>query len=272
LHARAFDDLAADYDATFTASGVGSTLRALVWSRLDRAFRPPARILELGCGTGEDAVRLARSGIEVVAVDASPRMIQVARQKAQAPDCGGRIEFLCLPMERLTAALEGQLFDGVLSNFGALNCVPDLATLTADIAARLRPGAPLLWVVMGRYVPWEWLWYSLRGDWSKAWRRLSRGGVSWRGLTIHYPRPADLMAVLRPYFAIERVAPLGFALPPTYAGAWLEHRPRLLQRLTRLEHAAQRISMLAAFSDHYLVEAVRTEKGDSTRSARGASR
>ena len=66
------------------------------------------RILELGCGTGEDALRLARRGLEVVAVDASPGMIQVARQKAQERDLGNRVEFHCLPMETLLQCLLGR--------------------------------------------------------------------------------------------------------------------------------------------------------------------
>jgi SAM-dependent methyltransferase len=263
LHARAFDELASEYDATFTESAIGKALRAIVWSRLEHVFIASGRVLELGCGTGEDALRLARRGIEVVAVDASSRMIQVARQKAQAKDSHNgedrvaRVEFHCLPMESLGSTLDAQAFDGVLSNFGAVNCVADLPALAAIVAARLRPGAPLVWVVMGRYVPWEWLWYLLQGNWTKAWRRLNRRGVSWRGLNILYPTPAELTAVLRPHFAICRVAPLGVALPPSYAGKWLERRPRLLKTLTRLEELAQRWSVLASLSDHYIVEATR---------------
>jgi len=265
VQATAFDGLAAGYDAAFTESAIGRTLRALVWTRLEQAFAPHTRVLELGCGTGEDALCLARRAIEVVAVDASSEMIQVARQKARASDLrnsGGqseaaRVEFHCLSMEHLAPTLDGQIFDGVLSNFGAINCVPNLPALVADVAGRLRPGAPLVWVVMGRYVPWEWLWYLLQGNWSKAWRRLSRSGVSWRGIDIVYPSPAELGVLLRPHFAIQRIAPLGVALPPSYAGAWLERRPRLLKALTRLERAAQRWSTLASISDHYIVEATR---------------
>jgi SAM-dependent methyltransferase len=266
----AFDELAAGYDAAFTESAIGKTLRALVWARLEQAFEAPKRVLELGCGTGEDALCLARRGVEVVAVDASSQMIQVARQKARASDSCNRahgeavrVEFHCLPIERLAPALDGQAFDGVLSNFGAINCVSNLPAVVADVASRLRPGAPLVWVVMGRYVPWEWLWYLLQGSWTKAWRRLNRGGVSWRGMHILYPSPAELTALLRPHFAIQRIAPIGVALPPSYVGAWLERRPRLLQALTRLEHMAQRWSVLAFVSDHYIVEATRLPRPGS---------
>lgn len=253
----AFDEMAGTYDATFTDTQVGRALREIVWSRLEQTFLPPKRILELGCGTGEDALRLARSGVQVVATDPSAGMIQVARAKAAAGNCAQRIEFRCLGMQEIRSFAPGEMFDGVLSNFGAVNCVPNLQALVADVAGRLRPGAPLLWVVMGRYAPWEWLWYLVRGHRRKAWRRLNRGGVEWRGLTISYPTPAHMRALLRPYFTITRLAPLGVALPPSYAAAWLERSPRALAVLTRLERLAQRSSALASLADHFIVEATR---------------
>lgn len=253
----AFDEMAGTYDATFTDTRVGRALREIVWSRFGPVFRASRQILELGCGTGEDAVQLARGGFRVTATDPSARMIQVARTKARSLNCEASIDFHCLDMEQLGPGLDGRLFDGVLSNFGAVNCVRGLPALAADIAGRLRPGAPLLWVVMGRRVPWEWLWYLARGNWNKAWRRLRSGGVQWRGMTISYPTPAQLTGHLRPYFAIDRVAPLGLALPPSYAAAWLERSPRALATLTRLERLAQRSSAFASWSDHYIVEATR---------------
>ena len=41
--------------------------------------RPPARILDAGCGTGNYARELARRGYRVVGVDASPRLLAAAR-------------------------------------------------------------------------------------------------------------------------------------------------------------------------------------------------
>jgi ubiquinone/menaquinone biosynthesis C-methylase UbiE len=253
----AFDDMAAGYDATFTNTKVGRALREIVWSRFEQVFRPSQRILELGCGTGEDAVRLAGSGVRVVATDPSSQMIQMAHRKTLMANCQERIEFRRVAMDDIASFADGEVFDGVLSNFGAVNCAQNLQTLIADVADRLSPGAPLLWVVMGRHAPWEWFWYLMRGQWRKAWRRLRPGGTQWRGMTISYPTPARMRSLLLPYFNVTRLAPLGVALPPSYAAAWLDRSPLALSVLTRLERWAQGSSMLASWSDHFIVEAVR---------------
>ncbi len=257
LNRGGFDQLAHAYDVSFTHTQVGRTLREMVWSRLELAFRESDRILEIGCGTGEDALHLACRGMSVVAIDASRQMIEVARGKADGHLFSERIEFRHVPMEDLGTAFQGERFDGLFSNFGAINCVRDLRSLIDSVADRLAPGAPLVWVVMGRYVPWEWAWFLLRGDWRRAFRRMRSDGVRWRGLTIDYPTPAHLQALLRPRFAIRRVIPLGFVLPPSYAAGWLERAPRSLRALARLERMAQRLGMLASCADHYIVEAHR---------------
>jgi len=259
--APAFDDLASAYDATFTASALGRSLRALTWERLDVVLAGAGRILEIGCGTGEDAVRLALTGADVVATDPSPSMLRIAAEKAKRMGCGQGIEFHCLPMERLSE-LAGERFDGVWSNFGAINCVPRLEAAVAALAPLVVPGAPLAWVVMGRHVPWEWAWFLARGDRKKAFRRHRDGGATWRGTRIAYPTPAQLERTLAPYFAQIRRAPLGFVLPPSYASGWLEHRPRVLAALAWAERAAQGCKPLAALADHYVFEARRLPARD----------
>ncbi|MEM7344793.1 MAG: hypothetical protein AAF485_11165, partial [Chloroflexota bacterium] len=58
----AFDAFASDYDDDFTHSPLGQLLRPRVWHLLGKAFSSGQHALELTCGTGEDAVWLARRG------------------------------------------------------------------------------------------------------------------------------------------------------------------------------------------------------------------
>lgn len=255
-HAAAFDGLAPGYDAQFTATALGRTLRAITWRRFERSFAGREYLLDLGCGTGEDAVHLAKLGHRVLATDASLQMVRMATHKAECAGCADRIRFLWLPMEKL-GALAGERFDGAYSNFGAMNCVQDFRAVAQDLAGLVPAGAPVSLVIMGRYVPWEWSWYLARGDFSTAFRRLRRGGASWRGMQIQYPTPAMLARCFAPHFAAPRVSPLGLALPGSYAAPLLERVPRLLSALTGIERFARHRSGLAPFADHYIFEARR---------------
>ena len=80
----AFDDAAKNYDADFTFSQTGAAQREIVYNHLleSEKLKSPLSILEINCGTGEDAIWLANHGHSVLATDASEEMIRVAKQKA----------------------------------------------------------------------------------------------------------------------------------------------------------------------------------------------
>ncbi|HEX5718474.1 MAG TPA: class I SAM-dependent methyltransferase [Thermoanaerobaculia bacterium] len=245
----AFDKLAAEYDDGFTRTVLGERLRRAVWRRLDALFVPGDRVLELACGTGEDAVHLGGRGIRVLATDASPDMVRVAREKVERTGLTG-VDVRQLAVEDLDR-LDAPPFDGALSNFGGLNCVADLRAAGQTLAARLRPGAIAVLCVMGPVVPWEWVWFLGRG---KAFRRLTPGGVEWRGLQIRYPSIRTLRRALSPSFRMRRVAALGALLPPPYAETWAARHPRLIDRLDRWERRLETVPPLPWLADHYLME------------------
>ena len=172
-----FDALAADYDRSFTHSAIGRAQRHAVWKVAQRVFQPGTRILELNCGTGVDAVYLARLGLKVTALDNSSQMIAVAQDRVRRERCQGSIRLMHWAIEDLDQLPAEAPYDGAFSNFGGLNCVPDLRRFGCDLARRLKPGSPVLLCPMGRYCIWEFFYYSLRWQFHKAVRRLKKDGV-----------------------------------------------------------------------------------------------
>jgi len=75
----AFDNIASVYDELWTRSAAGLAQRAAVWRVADELFIPGDHVLDLGCGTGEDALRLEDRGVRVTAIDASAGMVSAAR-------------------------------------------------------------------------------------------------------------------------------------------------------------------------------------------------
>jgi SAM-dependent methyltransferase len=252
----AFDRLATEYDDGFTRTVLGERFRGTVWRRLDVLFSPGDRILELACGTGEDAVHLGRRGVRVLATDASPEMVRVARNKVEKAGLA-EVEVRQLAVEELDTLDEPPL-DGALSDFGGLNCVADLPAAGRALAARLRPGAVAVLCVMGPLVPWEWGWFLGHGQPGKAFRRLTPGGVEWRGLRVRYPSIRTLRRAFASGFRLRRVAALGALLPPPYAEEWAARHPGLVGRLDCWERRLETVPPLPWLADHYLIELERT--------------
>ncbi len=74
--AEAYDRAAADYDRQVLGD---DWMRNVLWERYARLFRPGQVVLDVGCGTGIDALFLAQRGIRVVGIDASVAMVAQAR-------------------------------------------------------------------------------------------------------------------------------------------------------------------------------------------------
>jgi SAM-dependent methyltransferase len=248
---HAFDAIAGTYDQTFTSVSIAALMRQAVWRRADSLFHPGSIVLEMNCGTGEDAVHLAARGVRVKATDISLEMVRVATEKVIADGLSERVEISQLAWEEMDS-LPQSSFDGALSDFGGLNCVLDLPSAAAALAGRLRPGSPVLLCVMGPVAIWEWLWFGIRLKPSKALRRLRRD-PEWRGIPLRYPSPSALAQAFSRGFRVKRVSPLGLLLPPcleSIATRW----PRVIAALNRCERFFEAIPLLAWISDHYLLE------------------
>lgn len=251
-----FDRMAADYDRTFTYTQIGKRMRQAVWRRLDAHFGPGDCVLELNCGTGEDAVYLARRGVHVLATDISPSMVQIAREKVEQAGLSEWVEVRCHAIEDLATLpsfLSDLHFDGMLSNFGGFNCVQDLRSVAEGLAACLRPGGVALLCLMGRWCPWEWVWFLAHRQLRKAFRRW-RGRVCWRGVSIYYPSIKEVRRAFAHRFRLRRVGAIGSLLPPPYAESWAMRHPHLLACLDHWERRLETIPPLPSLADHYLLE------------------
>jgi SAM-dependent methyltransferase len=87
----------------------------------------PRRVLEAGCGTGDFAARLAERGIEVVAIDQSEQMVELARGRGVDARVGDVQEL----------AFDDGSFDVAVANF-MLYHVPDLERALTELA-RVAP-------------------------------------------------------------------------------------------------------------------------------------
>lgn len=251
--ADAFEGMADDYDKRFTRTLIGATLRAAVWRRYAAHFCSGSRVLEMNCGTGEDALWLARRGVQVLATDISPAMLRIAERKLLASPGCAPVQFQRLAWEEL-GGLDAPLMDGALSNFGGLNCVADLPGAARALALKLRCGAVAVLCIMGPKVPWEWLWFLVQGRADKAFRRLRADGTEWAGTRIYYPSIAESQSAFLPHFRLLKICAVGALVPPPYAERWAQGAPRVIAALDRVERRLESFWPLPQFADHYVLE------------------
>ncbi len=114
-----FDKAAINYDETFTNSDIGKLQRDLVYEQLSKQLKSIHNILEINCGTGEDAIWLSKQNFKVTATDISTKMIEEAKNKATL----GNLNFEIADINLIATSFPNDNFDLIFSNFGGLNCL-----------------------------------------------------------------------------------------------------------------------------------------------------
>ena len=241
-----FDSLAASYDRGFGLSPTGRLFRFRVAERVMSGSPPFARVLDIGCGTGEDAIWLAGQGCAVHGIDESPKMIEAAM--ARARECGSSATFECRSAQSLSG--EPARFDVVISNFGALNCVP-LATWAALVPGLLTVWGRAFVVLMGRKPLPE----GVRRGFGVADRgRAAQVRIGPSLVDVHYELAAAVRRALAPSATVSRVEALGCLVPgPGYEGFARRH-PILVGVLAMAETLVRRAPVFQGRGDHTLFE------------------
>ena len=131
-------------------------------------------VLEIGCGDGQLAVKLAEMGAKVSAIDASPAMVSAARELARAH--ATNVNFTVGEAQELP--FPDEAFDIVVA-VTILCFVEDATPVFKEIARVLKPGGHLIIGELGRWSTWAaerrvraWLGSRL---WQRGFFRTPRG-------------------------------------------------------------------------------------------------
>lgn len=260
--ALAFDAVAQRFDARYGEWKSVSAQRRAVRDKLSRMFPRGSRLLEVGGGTGEDALWLTQHGREVLLTDVSPSMVRIAAEKLLP---AGAPEPLVYGAERLDlladrrAASGAAPFDGAFSNFAGLNCVTDLRPVAHGLARLVHPGGQVALVIFGTLAVGEWVVQLSKGSAKHAFRRFDHGDVHARlggqDFTVRYHRASDVQQAFAPWFNLVSRTGIGVFVPPSAAEPSISRYPRIVDTLERLDRLVAR--PLAALGDHVLYQLAR---------------
>jgi hypothetical protein len=186
-------------------------------------------------------------------------MIQVAK-RCSATGTGGNVEFVNLANEDLGFVPSQKLFDGAFSNFSGLNCLSDLRPFASNLAALVKPGAPVLLCLWARVCVAEFIWYVLHGQPKKACRRFFGRATAKLGdmtISVTYPTVGAVRRALSPWFQLRSCRAVGLFVPPSYVEQWMAKHPKTLARLEQLDRLCAGWPILRGAGDHVLLEFVR---------------
>lgn len=262
LAGTAFDSIAEQYDDIFTHSLIGRAQRNAVRQVLRETFRSGQHVLELNCGTGEDALFLASMGVSVFACDASERMITVAARRVAAERRGAQVQLEMRSSENIGGLRHAAPFDGVLSNFSGLNCVSNLASMARQLAGMVRSRGQLVLCLSSRVCLWETLWFLAQRQPHRAIRRWRGATMAQLGeiqLAVQYPTMSDIQKAFAPAFAVRQRMGIGVTVPPSYLEHLARRFPQLLIGLTAIDRRVATWPGFRSLGDHTLLVLERTD-------------
>lgn len=251
-----FNALAKTYDADFTLTKIGMLQRKRVWKHLHKYLNKnkPQHILEINCGTGYDALLLAKHCPYVLATDIAEEMIAVCKQKTTSQQplfevCG---------FNNLVARYGNQKFDILFSNFAGLNCVDEkeLEQLQADFASLLKPNGKVIAVFLGKHCFIEKWYFTWKGQKEKANRRnkttIANLNSKANQTTTCYS--TNEVETIFKQFKIDVTKPIGLFIPPSYLEPLLNKYWFVIPLIKLGEYIFGSRSMFSNHADHVYME------------------
>lgn len=134
--------------------------------------RIAGKVLDVGCGTGENALYLAQRGLEVVGIDGAPRAIAMARAKRKARGLKVRFDVA----DALDLPLQERPFDTVIDS-GLFHVFSDeeRPRLRQSVGRVIKPGGTYLMMCFSEREPGDWgprrvTQAEIRSTFAKGWR------------------------------------------------------------------------------------------------------
>ena len=254
---HAFDSVAKEYDGDLGNNALVQRIRTRTMNAVKQNIPTAHHILDLGCGTGLDAAYLADAGYSVTAVDWSKEMVYRARERIANANLAEHAEVKHLGFHQLDE-FHSELFDGAYSNLGPLNCSTSLEDLAAALSRILKPKGKLIASVIGRVCPWEWIYFSSKGQWERANLRFKRSPVpvplKGRRVWTYYYTPRGFKKVFeRAGFRALDLRALGLFVPPPYMIRFAGSHPNMINMLQRLDDRFGHWPILRNWGDHFLI-------------------
>ncbi|MBS1526330.1 MAG: class I SAM-dependent methyltransferase [Bacteroidetes bacterium] len=255
--AKAFTGQSDIFDELYSTDTIVAYKRERVRNHVLRYLSPGGSILELNCGTGEDALFFARQGHHVHATDISAGMLSQLQQKLTKYEVDGKISFEQCSYTNLPKLEDQGPFDLIFSNFAGLNCTGELDKVLASLPVLLKPGGKVTLVILPKFCLWETL-LLFKGKFRAAFRRFfSKNGrkarVESTFFKCWYYNPSYITKRLEKSFEVLGIEGLCTIVPPSYIEGFAERHPKVYNFLKRWEDKLKSHWPWKYIGDYYII-------------------
>jgi SAM-dependent methyltransferase len=220
--AAAFDSASEEYDFTIGHNYINTWIRKRSIRELLKLAKPEDTLLEVGCGTGAEAIEVSRYVSRIIATDISDKMIAILNKKVEARGLSERIVPLHVRAANISKVLEGAVGGKVRLAYsfnGALNSEPELDHFVNGLSSILVPGGYFICSIRNSFCLSEALSHAVVLQFEKmAPRKKQPIMVSVGGMDIpafYYP-PAAFSSFFSTKFELKKLVGLPAFLPPAY--------------------------------------------------------
>jgi SAM-dependent methyltransferase len=238
---EAFDSASEEYDYTIRHNYINTWIRKRSIRELVRLTKQSDVLLEIGCGTGTEAIQIAKHVTGIVATDLSTRMLHILKRKVSAKKLDHKIVALKLRASEISEVAD-HLPNGKVriaySFNGALNCEPEIRKIPEHLSKIIDEGGYFLCSIRNTLCLPEILSHSIVFQFDKMAARkeqpimVSVGGID---IPSYYYSTREFVEFFRPYFRIKKIVGLPAFLPPAYLNDYFVRSGSLGSSLEKLE-------------------------------------
>jgi ubiquinone/menaquinone biosynthesis C-methylase UbiE len=239
----AFDSASEEYDYTISHNYINSWIRKRSINELRKITKTSDVLLEIGCGTGSEAIQISRNVKGVIATDISERMLDLLKRKVEAKRLDRKIIAARARASEISSVKdllpEGRVRVAYSFN-GALNCEPDIERVPGELSKIVREDGYFLCSIRNTLCLSEALSHSIVLQFDKISTRkdqpimVSVGGMD---IPSYYYPPTRFAQLFRPHFRVKKMVGLPAFLPPAYLSNYYLRTGSIRLILEKLEFA-----------------------------------
>lgn len=253
----AFSKQSKVFDEYYNDDDIIQYKRERVRKHVLQQLLPNSFLLELNCGTGEDALFFAQKGHFVHATDISCDMLQKLQVKLNCYGYSNKISLENCSFTSLSCLKNKGPFDHIFSNFGGLNCTAELDKVIQQFSSLLNTGGKITLVVISKFCLWELL-LVFKGKFKTALRRFfsnkgRKANVEGIAFACWYYKPSYIIKNLRNDFDLLSVEGLCTIVPPSYMKDFGKKYPLLFKVFKKWENKLASKWPFRYWGDYYII-------------------